>query len=413
MSLLEPTTLLPPGPSSGNHLPPCYQRTQVHDWEYWIDPDVELTRQISVWERLLGYRPTVRFTRVRGFPGRTVLGNPYPRRVLLGALGIEDADWPRRAALRLHRESPGLVAAQGNWDSRGDVTSIPAIRHRPGDAGPYITAGVGVTRSFSSGRVNLGFYRVQLINATTGLIFFDPRTDAFHNLQQHVSAGVSLPIAIFLGANPIYSLVGAAALPAAGNDFGVAAKLLGTAVELVGDPPVPADAGYVIRGRVSSAQDTEGPFAEFKGYYVPARQSNVIEIDEVLYNEEAAFPTIVTGAESGLTLMSMQNELLMFDHLQSLGFSITSVRYPLAARAEFLGLIEAVDPSQDLLEAAMQFNSRCKVTMVGRAITNPWDVLGTYRVETTVSDYLRKGQHYGSRLGLLVAERPEGREVEF
>jgi len=390
-----------------------YASSELHHWDEEIDPDVELTRALAVWERQLGSRPTVLFTNVRGFPGRLVLGNPYPRGVILASMGLDIADWPQVGADRLSQPSPGTKLVERSWQFQSDLRDVPMIRHRPGDAGPYLTAGVAVTKTRATGRLNLGVYRVQVVGPKKALIFFDPKTDAFSNWADYDRAGEPMPIAIFLGASPVHALVAAAKLPADEDDYEVSARLTNETVGLTGDLPVPTDASLVIYGRVLPKLETEGPFAEFKGYYVPARLSNVLEVDAVHFDEDSVLPTIVTGAESGLTLMAMQNELLAFHWLTQRGFCVSSVQYPLYARGEFLGLIESDRPTQEMLDAAMQRDPRCKITIVGKSLPDPWDVLATHPFDAKLAEYRRKGEAHGDRIGVLVGNPPEGRSVEF
>jgi 4-hydroxy-3-polyprenylbenzoate decarboxylase len=241
----------------------------------------------------------------------------------------------------------------------------------------------------------------------------DPRTDGHRNLAAWQATGRPMPISVFLGADPVFALVAASRLPAEGDDYEVASRLLRQVVEVTGTPPVPTSATHVLRGRVLSRTAAEGPFGEFKGYYVDARQSNVLLVDEVMARPGAAFPTIVAGAESGLTLMSVPNEFLMYAHLTEHGFDIRSVRYPLTARGEFLTLIETPEPGDDLLAAAMDFDKRSKIVVCGPDLRDLWQAIATHGFSTRVSPYLRKGLVEGERLGLMLTIPPAGRPVEY
>jgi 4-hydroxy-3-polyprenylbenzoate decarboxylase len=177
---------------------------------------------------------------------------------------------------------------------------------------------------------------------------------------------------------------------------------------------VPLSATHVITGRVLDELAAEGPFGEFKGYYVEARRSPVLEIERVLVRTpESAYPTILPGAESGLTLMSMQNEYLMYAHLRSAGVAVRSVRYSLAARAEFLAFVECEEPTREVLALAMRFDVRAKVVVCGRDLSRPGLALASHGFTTLTEPYLRKGVVEGERVGLLLDISQGGWPVEY
>ncbi|WP_246018823.1 UbiD family decarboxylase [Saccharothrix australiensis] len=380
-----------------------------------VSTRVELARRLAERERAAGRRPTVLFTDLVEHPGRCVLGNPYPRGAVLTALGVDHDTWLPDLAARLSGASPGWAAVPcpPGFDRLSGLADLPVVQHRPGDAGPYVTAGVGVTTRPDGTGVNLGVYRIQVVSGDEGRIFLDPRTDGHRNLTAWLAAGRPMPISVFLGANPAHLLVAASRLPAEGDDYDVVGRLLGRRVEVTGSPPVPVEATHVIGGHVLGRTAEEGPFGEFKGYYVDARRSNVLRVDHVRARPGAAWPTIVAGAESGLTMMSLQNEYLMYAHLTGLGFPVRSVRYPLSARGEFLALVTTDEPTHDVLEAAMRFDVRTKVVLCGPDLTSVWQSVATFGFGTRVEPYRRKGVVEGERIGLVLDIPPAGRPVEY
>jgi 2,5-furandicarboxylate decarboxylase 1 len=391
-----------------------YDATRAFAFDPPISLRFEIARRLAREEIRLGFRPTVLFSNIEEHPGSAILGNPYPRTVVLASLGLDESDWLRESARRLGSPTPTIShGVEASWVRLPDLDALPVMHHRPGDAGPYVTSGVASTRSPETGRVNLGVYRIQVVDPQRGLIFFDPKTDAFRNLQESLHRGRALPIAIFIGAHPIHMLVGASRLPPEEDDFHVAARLLQEELRLALDPPVPIDSSYVILGEVTSELGVEGPFAEFKGYYVEARQSHVLQVGAVWGSPGAVYPAIVTGAESGLTLMSLQNEYLMYTHLVEEGFAVDNVQYPTRARGEFVTLIASPEPSEHLLRAAMAFDVRSKLFMVGRHLERPWDAIASHGFSAHVEPYVRKGNVEGDRIGLILDRPPSGREVEY
>ncbi|WP_269857186.1 UbiD family decarboxylase [Streptomyces sp. RPT161] len=394
-------------------LPACYDAVPLYVYDQPLSSRIEVARTLAELERERGSRPTTVFTRITERPGTRVLGHPYPRAVLLAALGTtEQARLPlmaARLAAAPHPVRPGAVRRQ----EVGGLEALPVLQHRPGDAGPYITAGVGVTTRPDGSGANLGFYRIQVVGSDEARIFLDPRTDGHRNLQAWHATGQPMPISVFLGADPCFTVVAASRLPADGDDYQIASRLADRPLGVGGSPPVPDDATHVISGLVLDRDEVEGPFGEFKGYYAEARRSSVLRVTGVSAVPGAPFPSIVAGGESGLTLMSFQNEYLMYAYLTGHGYSVRSVRYSLRARGEFVALIESDEPSRELVREAMKFDVRSKVIICGPDLSNVGQALATYGFDTLTEPYYRKGKVEGERVGLALVIPPVGRPVEY
>jgi UbiD family decarboxylase len=403
----------PNGGAKEHVLPRAYVNTEIEKVENELTADCEISRWLATEERRRGKRPTALFLRVREFPGHAVLGNPYTRRVLFAALNLDRHNWQAEIARRLSGQPFPVRSTEPRWERLSSLRDVPALRHRPGDAGPYITSGVTVSRRSNTTDFNVGVYRIQVVEGRYGRIFLDPRTDGFRNWQNAVKVRGSMPVSVFIGGNPAYMLAAASRLPSVGNDFEIISKLLGHALETAGDPPVPVDASYALFGEITDRLEMEGPFAEFKGYYVGARPSPVLEINSAYRLPGSVYPTIVTGAESGLTLMALQNEYLLYSHLTHLGHSIRSVHYPLAGLGEFVTLVESDLASPDLLEIIMRFDTRTKIVICGRRIDGYWQSLSTNSFKARPELYIRKGNVEGDRIGILLDPPSTARRAEY
>lgn len=398
-------------------LPSSYDAVDLYTYDKPISRRVEIGRVMADIERERGSRPTVVFTDVIDRPSTRVLCHPYPRAVLLAALSTSEKKHLPEMADRLVGPVPAASPTQPPAADRVALPELldgwPILQHRPGDAGPYITAGVGVTTRPDGTGVNLGFYRIQVTGPAEGRIFLDPRTDGNRNMAAWHATGRPMPIRVFLGADPALTIVAASRLPAEGDDYAIASRLLGHGVATEGFPPVPHHATHVLSGLVEERDETEGPFGEFKGYYAEARRSNVLTVTDVEAVPGAPMPTIVAGARSGLTLMSFQNEYLMYAHLRQRGFDIGSVHYSIRARGEFVCYLESPEAGQELLRTAMNFDVRAKVVICGSDLSDPPQALATYGFTTHTEPYYRKGLVEGERIGLALVIPPSGRPTEY
>jgi 4-hydroxy-3-polyprenylbenzoate decarboxylase len=251
----------------------------------------------------------------------------------------------------------------------------------------------------------------------TGVIFIDPRTDAHRILQMAWNGGAhDVRITLYAGGPVASYLAGAAAMPTTEDGYCFAARL--GARDIVVDqcayPSAPVDSEIVLRGRVLHVLADEAPFGEFKGYYCQPTRSHVIEIDEVWCRPDAYFLGLFCGKESGLELMSLPNELLMFQHLRAQSLPVSDVRYPLKAFGEFLTIIDApFDAAHEVLESAMRFDRRTKVIVVGPAAQSLWKSLSIFDFDAFTLPYTKRSADHGSRLGIVLRRTGDFRWTEY
>jgi 2,5-furandicarboxylate decarboxylase 1 len=120
--------------------------------------------------------------------------------------------------------------------------------------------------------------------------------------------GEDMPIAVFIGAHPLWSLGTLYSGSPQTEEYDVIGGLLGEALPVVTTVtgtglPVPAAAELVLEGRVSHRETMrEGPFGEFTGYGTGITQTPVVTIDAVTHREDFLFQDIVSGRMEHLVL---------------------------------------------------------------------------------------------------------------
>jgi 2,5-furandicarboxylate decarboxylase 1 len=384
-----------------------------------MSPNLEMTRFISGWEQKYGEYPTFLFSQVRGFPQFKTVMNLLKRPQLLQALELPQEGYLPILASRLQsgkstvRQGPSPAATRLEG-----LDQVPIMVHQPGDKGRYFTSAVACMHNTETNGYNLGFYRAYIQDSRRCVIFMDPRTDAYRILQAQWAQGKKeVPITLFIGGPLSTYLSGASNVPYDKDSYEFASCISDTPLVLDerggGYPPAPAEAEIVFRGRILPEMDEESPFGEFKGYYSKPTQSPVMVIDEVYCRPDPYFLGLFCGKESGLTLMSLQNELLMFHHLRARGFELENVVNPLDSFGEFLTLIQTPSPSRELLDAAMQFDKRTKMVVVSQSIEKTLAQLAIHDFDVSSMAYMKRGQQRGDRLGLIIRRTEEFRWVEY
>ncbi|XYI01414.1 UbiD family decarboxylase [Sorangium sp. So ce1128] len=384
-----------------------------------LDPDLGITRFISEWVARYGAYPTFVFSRIRDTPRFKVVMNLLKREILLGAMRCPERGYLAELAERFaSRRGEVRTARSLATEPLEDMSQLPILRHQPGDAGKYLTSAIGCLYNAEYSVFNLGFYRVHVKDPRRGAIFMDPRTDAFRIVQAARQAGRrEVPITLFLGGPLSTYVAGAFRVPYERDSYEAAASLGGAPLSLSEDagdyPPAPSTAEIVIHGRIQTELDDEAPFGEFKGYYCAPTRSPVLLIDAVRCRPDPHYLGIFCGKESGLTLMSLGNEVFMLAHLRDLGHQVEDVRYPLDTFGEFVALIQTRSPSQEVLDAAFAADRRVKAVVVAEDIHRVLGELSIFDFHVHTQSYEKRGQRRGDRVGVVVKRNEEYQWVEY
>jgi 2,5-furandicarboxylate decarboxylase 1 len=182
-----------------------------------------------------------------------------------------------------------------------DLRKIPVPKYSPDDGGPYITAGIVVSRDPESGVPDIGHYRFEVIDGQT--LSFNALPN--HRLGKHLAKAKAMGrttyrAAILIGVDPLIAYACPIQVPDGTDDFEVAGGLRGAPIELVKaktiDLEVPARAEFVIEFEADlSRQVMEGPLGEFTGFYTPAAPQPPARITAITHRDDAIFQALLTG----------------------------------------------------------------------------------------------------------------------
>jgi UbiD family decarboxylase len=253
--------------------------------------------------------PALLFDEIRGYPkGFRVLtcSTSSPLRLssilrlplqrthggLVQALRARPAKWQAAA-----REFPRVVVKDGpaleNAQREPDLEKFPSPLWHEHDGGRYIGTGCSVvTRDLDSDWINVGTYRVQLLDRNhVALDMVSGKHGRIH-YEKHKAAGKRFPVVIVLGADPLGYLISGIEVPFGMCEFDYMGAILGEPVQvLLGEKtglPFPAAAEIVLEGFVEPNDErTEGPFGEFHGYY-PGKEGSApaVSVERVYYRND-------------------------------------------------------------------------------------------------------------------------------
>lgn len=197
---------------------------------------------------------------------------------------------------------------------------LPLPTHNEYDSGPYITAGLVITRNPRTGVQNVSILRCQLSGPNRlGVCVLQRHTHYFYEMAQQ--AGEPLAVAIVIGVDPLTLLASQAIVPLDRDELEIAGALHRKPLDVVkcktSDIRVPADAEIVIEGRfLPHVREPEGPFGEFPQYYGEREDRHVVEVDVVTTRKNPIYHTITGGGLEHLMLGGIPREATLLAHLQ-------------------------------------------------------------------------------------------------
>jgi UbiD family decarboxylase len=308
-----------------------------------VDAPVSVVEDIAavVWELTArDHHAMLRFTTVEG-SGYEVVTNMFASRErierMLGAAPgqlhsryEELTAAPRPAAV----VDDGAVLENVTSGDEVDLSQLPLLTHFATDLGPYITSGIVVAEDPESGVGNLSYHRATVSSHNGLATSLHSRGDLWRLLLAAESRGESLPVAMVIGAHPLFMLAASARVPYGVDEREIAGGLFGESLEVVRTPThgiaVPASAEFVVEGFIDPAKDVvEGPFGEFSGYSSDRSTRNLFEVETVMHRSDPLWVDIVGGnSNEHLNLARVPRESEMIRKLSERFAAVKQVHYP-------------------------------------------------------------------------------------
>ncbi len=180
------------------------------------------------------------------------------------------------------------------------LDALPVLTCWPGDAGPFITLPLVITRDPDTGIQNLGVYRLQKYDRRTTGMHWHYNKDGARIFEGYKRRGQRMEAAVALGGPPALVYAATAPVPPQLSELLLAGIINGEAVEVVKGRTVellvPAGADFIIEGYVDPAEETtEGPFGDHTGFYSAAGTYPVFHVTAVTCRSDAIYLATVVG----------------------------------------------------------------------------------------------------------------------
>lgn len=197
------------------------------------------------------------------------------------------------------------------------LTELPLLQLWHEDGGHFVTLPLVYTESPTSGKHNLGMYRIQRYDdTTTGIHWQIGKGGGFHYFEAE-KQNQSLPVNINIGGAPAMILAAIAPLPEDVPELMLASLLAGGKIETVKNPlknhlRLIAEAEFVLSGKVPpKIRKPEGPFGDHYGYYSLVHDYPIFECEAIFHRKDAIYPATVVGKPR-------QEDFFIGDYLQEL-----------------------------------------------------------------------------------------------
>jgi len=177
-----------------------------------------------------------------------------------------------------------------------DLEMFPVPKFFPKDGGRYIgTATFLIIRDPDTGKINLGTYRMQMLDNKRCGVQILPGKRGERIMNKYKKMGKKMPCAAVIGCDPLMMMAGALQHEGAQSQYDIIGSVRGAPSEYIKAPltglPIPAGAEIVLEGEIDPDNlQPEGPFGEYTGYYTDELfkviKKPCLEVKQILHRDK-------------------------------------------------------------------------------------------------------------------------------
>ena len=182
----------------------------------------------------------------------------------------------------------------------------------------YTTSSIVIVKYPEENRQNASFHRMMYLGGNKFSIRIVKQRHLDRAYTDAMTKNNSLNVAVVFGVHPAIEITAAFSAPKL-DELKLASAFLG-GLEVYKMPngiSVPANAEFVVEGRITEEMAEEGPFVDLTGTIDKVRQQPVLEVDNLYFRNNPIFRTILPGGNEHKMLMGVPQEPRMFKQISN------------------------------------------------------------------------------------------------
>ena len=207
-------------------------------------------------------------------------------------------------ALKSSNGIPTQLTTEADWHENCltgddvDLGVLPIPKHSRGDGGSFITGAVSVTKDPVSGRGNLSYNRMLVLDKNILGFNVNEWRDVGTFMKSRPDPEAPFPVALAMGLDPAIMIAAGVRTPV--DELLIAGAIRNEGIKVCNgktvDIDIPAHSEIVIEGHIRPAERApEGPLAEFHGYHGEMWDSPTLEVSAISFRNDPIYQTIIPG----------------------------------------------------------------------------------------------------------------------
>jgi len=324
-----------------------FQRVKAEvDWDLELSHVAKLSEEkggpVLLFESVKGYHTPV-VSSIFSNTTRMAMALGMPKNSTIFEMAQKWIDVTEKGGIPPKVVNSGPIMENQQTGDQVDILSFPIPRYLPNDVGRFFGTAVSViTRDPEAGFVNLGTYRMEVLDKKSLGLLLVKGKDAEVMLRKYQARNELMPLSAAIGGDPRLLFVSGSTLPYGTSEYDVAGALRGEPVEVIESEvtglPIPAYAEIVAEGFVNpdpKSYRDEGPFGEYPGYYSGERSPKPwLDVKRILYRNQPILWAELIGRppSANVLIHSLAKTAALWTQLHQMGIpGITSVCFPPAS----------------------------------------------------------------------------------
>ena len=182
----------------------------------------------------------------------------------------------------------------------------------------YTSSSIIIVNYPDEQRLNASFHRMMFLEKNRCAVRIVPQRHLDMAYMKAMEENKDLNVAIVFGVHPAIEIASAFSTPNL-DELELASSFMNglDVFQLKNGISVPADAEFVLEGRITKELAEEGPFVDLTGTADKIRKQPVLEVDKLYHRNNPIFRTILPGGKEHKMLMGIPQEPRIFKNVSN------------------------------------------------------------------------------------------------